>query len=254
MEVGRRRSDVSYVLPEGVPLTPVALVGQPQQAPRRRPHAVGGHHRCGTYLAHPVDGEGRTLGIHLDPNHCVTDPNVGASPVGQVKEGRVVLATGNDYGVLPVAPRQGEPDGPSRGAVEDRSVYHLPSGDGSRIQAEFLTQAEGQGGQPVATALIPRKRSLVDHQDRGSGPGRGHGGCRAGGTSSHDCQIDLHTILRRVSARRTRCLSSRRSPRPRSRCPGPRRGPGPAVGSPGPRTPLGRGVVGDPGSGTRGNG
>ena len=244
MQIGGGWAHVGHVLAEGMPLATVVVGGQPEESADGRPHAVGGHHCGGPYRPQTVDVHrrsgpvlGAVPGVQAEAGDRMSFEHLGARGPHQVQERRVVLPAGDDHCVSSVVSRQREADRTARRRVDHRVIHRLPAADRGGIQAELLAETQGQRGQAVAAALVPREGRLVDQQYRSAGPGRRDGRRAAGRAAAHHQHVDrpgwsvrhqFHGhVLRRASAHRTRCPGARRSRQPRNRCPGRWPAPGP---------------------------
>ena len=103
---GGPRADVLVVLPEGMPLAPVAVDRQAEELANRRPHAVGGDDVLGPERFVVEDEVGPVfVGGHCRQLHAlVDDRTIGA---GHLEHGVVEVDTGGDCSVVALAFREG---------------------------------------------------------------------------------------------------------------------------------------------------
>ena len=105
---------------------------------------------------------------------AVVDLDTGGA--GQVDEGGVELDARSDGGEVASALGHRQLGDPAGRRTHPGRVDHGPRRHDGWVEAELLEQPEGQGGEAVAAALVPREARLVDEHHLEPGPGGGDGG------------------------------------------------------------------------------
>ena len=194
-----RAGDVAGVLAEGVPLAEVARLGQAEQLPRRRPHAVGRDHVATAdrqfdavtrvrrrHAEHAVD----MVALLVDVGDGPPLVEFGAVAHGHRHERRIEFATWGGRREHPIgsagerhphlaAGRRSQPGG----------VDGLPVGHARGVEPERVEFPQCERREAVAAALVAWERGLVCEQDAAPGPGEQRRRRRAGRPGAHDHDV-----------------------------------------------------------------